>query len=95
MVVVSWHRYSEAIDVYYRLNVRQAIMQAGYYMVCCTFLGNCCVQVLSLSLSLPLPLSFALPLTDCARVCVLCVCMCACALRPDGAARVRQPSRAT
>lgn len=37
-------RYAEAIDVYYRLNVRQAIMQAGYYMVCCTFLGNCCVQ---------------------------------------------------
>lgn len=30
--------------MYYRLNVRQAIMQAGYYMVCCTFLGNCCVQ---------------------------------------------------
>ena len=37
-------RYARAIDVYYDLNVRQAVMQAGYYMICCTFLGNCCVQ---------------------------------------------------
>jgi hypothetical protein len=37
-------RYNRAIDEYYMLNVRQSLMQSGYYMFCCTFLGNCCVQ---------------------------------------------------
>ena len=36
---------SDAIDVYYELNVKQSLMQAGYYMIACTFLGNCCVQL--------------------------------------------------
>ena len=31
-------RYAGAIDVYYELNVKQSLMQAGYYMVCSTFL---------------------------------------------------------
>ena len=31
-------RYAGAIDVYYDLNVKQSLMQAGYYMVCSTFL---------------------------------------------------------
>lgn len=37
-------RYNSAIDRYFALNVRQSVMQSGYYMVCCTFFGNCCVQ---------------------------------------------------
>ncbi len=38
-------RYAGAIDVYYDLNVKQSLMQAGYYMVCSTFL--CAATALS------------------------------------------------
>ena len=41
-------RYGGAIDRYFALNVTQALMQAGYYMICNTFLGNCVVQALLL-----------------------------------------------
>ena len=37
-------RYGEAIERYFQLNVRQSIMDGGNYMICNTFLGNCCVQ---------------------------------------------------
>ena len=39
----------------------QAIMQAGYYMVCCTFLGNCCVQAALLLYGSQLVLHHGMP----------------------------------
>jgi len=47
-------RYSDAVQKFYRLNVRQQLMQGLYYMTVATFLINTCVQASLLTMGVHL-----------------------------------------
>ena len=38
------HRYGSRVQRHYQLNVKQTAISGVYYMACCTFLMNLCVQ---------------------------------------------------
>ena len=42
------HSYGSRVQRHYRLNVKQTAISGVYYMACCTFLMNMCVQVVPL-----------------------------------------------